>query len=201
MAFVDTYAFEESTASGPAAEMVDTGKSLAAFVGLFPPGKQYGRTTERSPNLVGLAHGMSLEGERVCNRVDALLAARDPREAYAFLDEYESMLGLPDAASVAVTRAERLLACYERLIARGDMSPDNLIAIGANLGYTIQVQFGMWNVWEVGGTCEVGTTGCQVGEPWDELLIYVTGGSNNAQLEASILRMCPAHMLVTFIYT
>lgn len=207
MAFVDVYAHEQVDSSAPAAQMVDTGRSLRRFVNLLPPGRMFGGLesaelhAERHPNLNGLVHGLALEGERVLERVDQMLAAEDPREAPEFLAEYEEMFGLPDVDGVATTIGERLKACYERKIARGDMSPDNLIQIGANLGYEVHVQFGMWNVWEVGeGACEVGETGCEVGEPWDGLVIYVVGGSNDAQLEAAISRMCPSHMEVAFIY-
>jgi len=207
MAYVDVYAFEETLSSAPAGGMVDRGRSTAAFIGLLPPGTRFGGGeaseihAERRPNLHGLVQGMAMEGERLLERVEELIAARDPRYAYSFLDEYETMLGLPDVAGVTTTAAARRLACYGRLVAQGDMSPDNLIQIGANLGYEIHVQFAMWAVWETGeGDCEVGETGCEVGEPWDGLIVYVVGGSDDANLENEISRMCPAHMWVDFVY-
>jgi hypothetical protein len=205
VAYLDVYGFEEFQMSGPAEQMLDTGRSLRAFIGLLPPGRMFGGGEpptlheERHPNLHGLVRGLSLEGERVLARIDQMVAAEDPRKAPEFLPEYEEMFGLPDATGSATTIEERAKACYERKIARGDMSPDNLKQIAANLGYTIHVQFAMWDVWESGeGGGETGET--ESGEPWDGLIIHVVGGSNDPQLEAAITRMVPAHMYVDFNY-
>lgn len=205
MAFVDTYAFEEVKTSGPAIQMVDTGRSVETFIGLLPKGRAMGGGeptalhAERHPNLNGLVHGLSLEGERVLERVDDMLDARDPRLARAFLEEYEEMLSLPDDSSAASTRTERLLACYERLVTQGDCSPDGLIAAAANLGYTIQVRFGFYNKWML-STGQLALVSLSHTTTWDRLYIYVTGGSNNAQLEAAINRLVPGHMEATYFY-
>lgn len=199
MPTVDIYARAQSNTSGPVEQMVDDGSSYRAFVGLFPPGKMFGRHEDQSPNLHGLARGLAMEGQRIRNRINALLAARDPRKAYAFLAEYEEMLGLPEADGAATTLTERLLACYERLTTPGDMSPDNLIAIGASLGYTIRIRFAKHNKWQLatGMLAKVSLSG---GAVWDRLYIYVTGGANDPQLEAAINRMIPGHMVATFFY-
>ena len=200
MAFVDTYGFAEVVSSVPGAAMVDTGKSLAGFVALFPPGRKWPRTADIGPNLVGLAHGLSLEGERILARANALLEARDPRRAYSLLAEWEELHALPDCVGASTDPVDRRQVAYARETERGDMSPDNLIRIAAALGYVISIAFGMWNVWEIGPDCEIGETGCEVGEPWDELLIYVKAGANNPALECAINRMIPVNMLATYIY-
>jgi uncharacterized protein YmfQ (DUF2313 family) len=200
--FQDTYAFEETDSSAPAENMVDSGQSLAGFVALLPPGRAWPRTIDNGPNLNGLCHGMSLEGERVLERTTDMLRARDPRFAYDLLDEFEEMLDLPDAVNAATTHAARRQVAYQRLIEQGDMSPDNLIQIGADLGYTLTIQFAMWNVWRIGeDTCEIGEGGCEIGEPWDGLTVFVDASGNDPVLEQAINRMTPAHMLVGFVYS
>lgn len=69
--------------------------------------------------------------------IDALMAELDPRTAYALLEDWERVFGLPDLCldPSTPTVQERRYALLQAIVARGGQTPAYFEAIAAALGY------------------------------------------------------------------
>ncbi len=190
-------AFEPHVASAPGVAMIYSGRSLEGFLGLLPGGIIWAH--HEGTNMRDMCDGLSMEGERVHNKIDTLIAARDPRQSFALLDEWENTLALPDCPEHATTVVERQKAAYERLVTQGDYSPDSLISTAKSLGYDIDVRFGSYFKWQL-ALQPLATFNMSRGSTWDRLYIFVASGGNDEQLECAINRLIPGHMEATFFF-
>jgi uncharacterized protein YmfQ (DUF2313 family) len=152
-------------------------------------------------NLHGMAHGMALEGERVIQGTEQMLRARDPREAYSLLGEWETLLALPDCDTASTDVDDRQAAAYARLVNQGNYSADELIKAGASLGYTIQIKHPSSYFKAQLAVYPLGTYNLSHTSTWDRIYIFLASGSNDAQLECEIDRLIPGHMVASYFYT
>lgn len=199
MAFVDTYAFEETVLSAPAVAHTNTQRVVRGYVELLPPGDLWPR--EPGTKLYELCDGLSMEGERVSEAVRTLLDSRDPRKAYDLLADYEDLLSLPETTDAATTIEARQLAAYEKLTTPGGISPDHLIEIAASLGYVIEVEHA-WIVDSESVCFEAicGEAVCAGDDAAFQIIVHVASGGANAQLEQAISRVMHQHAEVVFQY-
>jgi len=191
------------TATGPV--FVDTGRARVARANLYPPGRAFVAAFVDGTNMFAFNDGLARETERLEYNARAALAARDPREAYAYLEEWETALDLPDTADASKDPRDRRVAAYQKLVGPGGQSPDFLISVAADLGYLIEVEHnyrddsshcGPWP----SSSAMCGRNRCASGSIGHFVTIHVKGSGNDPQLEAAITRYIHPHALVTFAY-
>lgn len=102
---------------------------------LLPSGPAW--TQEPGSALQRLLGALGQALARVEQVSDSLYQETDPRQTYALLDRWETLLGLPDGCSLAgsLTVLERVQAVVTRLIDRGGQSRSDYIALAEALGY------------------------------------------------------------------
>ncbi len=199
MAFVDTNAFEQTTTAAPASSEIDSGESRRGWLGLLPPGRMWPR--HAGTNLYDFVDGIAQEGERVIQGTKQLLEARDPRNAYALLPEWEELLALPDCDTASTLPDDRRNTAYARLVNQGNFAPDELIKAADSLGYAIEIRLpSTWFKAQL-AVYTLGTYNLSHTSTWDRLYIFLPSGGNDAQLECEIDRLIPAHMVASYFYT
>lgn len=175
-------------------------RQLAA---LLPPGALW--RLEPDSWLSRLLQAVADEFARVEVRGVALVEESDPRTATETLDDWERVLGLPDADVLEIpeTDAERRLAITQKLVRVGGQSGAYFIGLAAACGYTVTIDdaYGLT-------VCRAGRV--RAGQPASsERWAYVwrmdvqapTGTAlSHSELEAIIRRVAPAHTLVRFTY-
>lgn len=176
----------------------DYRRQLAA---LLPPGPAWPRAADTT--LGRLLAAFADEFARVDARAADLLEEIDPRTTIELIADWERVTGLPDACvNVAQTLQERRNAVVARLTALGGAHFQYWIDLAASLGFTAVITDSVTvHHWELAVTnfeaqrLSVGEgPGHQVGEP---LRSY---GADDLALECLVLRLHPAHAVVTFTY-
>lgn len=106
------------------------------FLSLLPSGRAWDRNP--GSNLAALADGIGARLSLVDDRAREVLEELDPRTTSELLADWERVLGLPDPCSAtANTIAERRAQVLQRLRNVGGQTPAGLIALAAELGYTV----------------------------------------------------------------
>ena len=114
------------------------GRQLLA---LLPRGRAW--TRESGSVLARLMRGLGAEYARIDWLATRLLAEIDPRQAVLSLEEWERLLGLPDACSeLAPTNEARRRAAHAKLVSTAGVSKPDLVRLAADLGYRADV----WDV-------------------------------------------------------
>lgn len=148
---------------------------------------------------------LAVELARVGERGEDFIEETDPRTATETLDEWETMMGLPDDAieTIPVTDAARRLAITQKIVVLPDMTPQGFIDLAAECGYTVTIYDSYSDDLFRSGR---GRSGDRVyGAPWvNVFLIEVSAPAgtalSHAELEAVIRRAAPAHTYVSFEY-
>lgn len=204
MAALRTYSREESVASETNYVFVDTGRARQARADLYPPGRAYAAASSEGTNMYAFNEGLATNTERLEYDVRRALDAIDPRQAYAYLDDWETALDLPDTAFASIDPHDRRLAAYQKLVGPGGQSPDFLISVAADLGYYIEVEHNYRDdsahTGNYTSSAMCGRNRCGSGDLGHYLTIHVRGAGDDPQLEAAIKRYLHPHALVTFAY-
>jgi uncharacterized protein YmfQ (DUF2313 family) len=169
---------------------------------LLPPGKLWNLAVDSVLSKVCLALGD--EFARVDGRGADLIEESDPRTAYETLDDWERVLGLPDAAVTVIptTPEARRLAITQKYIGVGGQSAAYYEQLAAACGYTVTVDdaFGslvLRSGFRSGARC-YGTDWAFV---WQVNVSPPAGDAlTHEELEAIIRRVSPAHTTVIFVY-
>ena len=188
---------------------------LAQMQGLLPSGAAWIRET--GSTLARLLAGMAQEFARIEARITDLIAEYDPRSTTELLGEWETMLGLPDPCTAAITDIDgRRLQCWRKLAYQAGQTPAFYIAMAASIGYVIEIHefdpdVDDWDssltpligderwryVWRVdvlnAGYMDYFVAGDEAGDPLLDVL-------RMTDMECAIRTTAPAHTRVIFTY-
>ena len=100
---------------------------------LFPRGKAWEETRRDD---MGLLAGMAVELTRIDARAGDLLEEIDPGTSTELLEDWETLLGIPDECSMSLTDInERRAQARQKLAAQGGMSKGFYEAVAERLGF------------------------------------------------------------------
>lgn len=185
---------------------------LSQLQALLPRGMAWPR--DAAATLTALLRAWADELARVDGRASSLLNESDPRTTFEMLEDWERLLGLPDAClGPTATIQERRAAVVGRLTALGGQNAAYYIAVAVALGYTITVDefivhtptddalFGLYgddwaHVWRINSALD--TIRDLNVEDDVEMPLAVWG---NVLLECVMRRLKPAHTVVLFGYS
>lgn len=171
----------------------------------------------RDPNTLQgkLRASLTLEMERVEQRIDELLDELDPRTTVELLPDWERMLGLPDNCGgiVPSTLEQRLQAVIIKLRAIGGQSKQYFIDLAALYGFEIEIiEYDLF-------TCQSYCDESLYDEPWAYTFKVIAPAitswdmncesfcneylstSDNEILRCLINRYKPAHLVSLFEFT
>lgn len=205
MAAVNSYGKEETKTPEAGVAFPITGRAWKGRGQLYPPGKAYAAALHEGTNMQAVNEGLATETERLQHYTRQAERAIDPREGYAYLEEWEEALGLPEDADASLDPAQRRLAAYEKLTSPGGISPDFMEEVAAALGYEIEVEHNRISDASVCGnqtsSAMCGRNYCTNGSTLGHFCtIHVKGAGNDPQLEAAIRRYFHSHAVLTFVY-
>ncbi|AGC43248.1 hypothetical protein MYSTI_01917 [Myxococcus stipitatus DSM 14675] len=169
---------------------------------LLPPGSVWDLLTDGKLSALCLA--LAQELTRVDGRAGAVLNEADPRTATETLEDWERVLGLPDADVPVIpsTVAERRLAITQKLVRVGGQSKPYYVALAAACGYTVTIDdsYGA-TILRAGFRAGARVFGVQWAHVWRVDVQPPTGDAlSHAELEAIIRRAAAAHTVVFFRY-
>ena len=182
---------------------------------LLPTGRAWPKGPRANLNL--LLSGLSASRAALEVRSEDLIEESDPRTTSEMLEDWERVLGLPDAClPEPQSLAERRALITSRLVGLGGATPDHFIALASQAGYEVTITEG------VGAPAKAGqaAAGDPCGPGLQSLVWTVTSASTtvrtakagqakagdpiatwgNDLLECVIERASPAHTLVLFAY-
>lgn len=167
------------------------------FTALQPPGAALPvePTTQWQTLLLALAE----EFARLDARVDELWEAADPRTTAELIEEWESVVGLPDECTGDITLlSDRRNAVLGRLTAVGAQNRQYYIDLAARAGFVVTITETVAHTWQVNSpadTLQSARAGIAVaGTP---LRLY----GREAILECLLDRVKPAHTVLLFNYS
>lgn len=186
-----------------------------ALGALLPTGRAWPRANQTVQAAVLRALGSSLQ--RSDNDVTNLIIGAFPSTATVMLSEWESTLGLPDDCSIGEIDgiSDRQRAVVSKLISTGGLNRDYYIRVAAALGYTItitqfrQAMAGMSACGDALNGDEWPFT-WRINAPETTINYAIAGGSycgdplaswGNKQLECTINRLAPSHLIIIFSYS
>jgi uncharacterized protein YmfQ (DUF2313 family) len=169
---------------------------------LLPPGKLH---LESDSWLHRVIDAISFEFARVSARGAYLFEESDPRTATETLDDWESMLALPDSAvtTIPTTTAARRQAVTQKLIRQGGQHRQFYIDLAAACGYTVTIDDTYGLRVARAGRMRSGARcyGADWAHVWMMTVQAPTGSAlAHSELEAIIRRASPAHTAVLFTY-
>lgn len=205
MAAVNTYALEESTSTDGGPVYTDTGRARQARANLYPPGLAYRAADIEGTNMYAVNAGLARATERLEHDVRSALTARDPRQAYAYLEDWEDALDLPDTPNASPDPRVRRQVAYQKLVGEGGQSPDFFIQVAEDLGYLIEVEHALYDAAfycgnDADSDAQCGVATCSGEDIGHFLIIHVQGAAANAELESAITRYLHSHAVVVFAY-
>lgn len=150
---------------------------------------------------------------RIDGRVEDLLFQTNPNNATELLEDWETLLGLPDECSPSgQTLAQRQEQAYTKLVSTGGQSVAYFKEVAANLGFTIEIK-DVFGAFEAGDPCgeplfgEAWVHWWEVSSTATAFQIFRAGRSSagdplrfisNDVLQCTINKLKPAHTKVIF---
>jgi len=148
------------------------------MIQLLPPSAVL--DTSPASNISKLFDGLSLESERIENRIDILKKELNPQTAFELLNEFEAMFGLPSpCAPLGSTITERQNNACAKMVERGGQSRDYFIQLAASMGIPIIIErLALHNV-------ERDVNAGIYGQGWQYVWMVHTSASNIQQANVS----------------
>jgi len=180
---------------------------------LFPHGKAWNR--DSTGMLYQIAEGLGVEASRIDEALIQLVEDADPRTTTQLLDEWESLVKIPDECQEKAAAIEdRRRDVLRKLTNRGGASLQFFVDLAEGIGYTVTVNncfpfragvnragdrlFGdLWRFWFQVQAADFDLRVFRAGEgrAGDRLRTF-----RNDELECVIRRSAPAHTKVQFLY-
>jgi uncharacterized protein YmfQ (DUF2313 family) len=158
-------------------------------------------TRDALSTLHQLLDGLSVEFSRIHERADDLLAEMEPTGTIELLSEWESVWGLPNQCTGALsTLDERRAALLAKMIHVGQQTPGFFVRVAATLGYTIVVEENIDGdpyVWRIVSGIITTPVYARAGSARAGDQIRTWGGE---MLECAMRALNPAHLEVLFAY-
>lgn len=110
---------------------------LKAMQALLPPGLAWLREDDGA--LTKVLRAAAKEYERIDAYADNVTEEIDPRTTFEMLSDWENALGLPECGLELGPLAERREAAAAKLIETGLITLPDLVALAADLGFTITI--------------------------------------------------------------
>lgn len=118
--------------------MMTPGDYRAQLQALLPGGPAW--TREPDAVLTAMMDAMAQELARLDLRAHQLLEETDPRTAYALLDQWESVLGLPDPCTQSATGlTARRQACWRKLAYQSGQTPAFYVSLAGAIGFDVEI--------------------------------------------------------------
>lgn len=110
---------------------------LRQLQALLPPGPAWTKddSAAMTQHLAALADSLA----RADASVSQLLDEVDPRTAFAFLAEWEQLVGIGDCIEISATAEERRAAVVARLTGTGGQSKQFFVEYARSLGYDVSI--------------------------------------------------------------
>jgi uncharacterized protein YmfQ (DUF2313 family) len=155
---------------------------------------------EDSSVLARLLRALGEELARVEQRARDLLREWDPSTTEECLEDWERVLGLPDACGgLAGSADERRATVVRKFLSQGGASRAYFVALAAQLGMTVTiVELGShaWRVDVAPGDFSLESSVFRMGDRVGRRLMTRSSGL----FECILFRLKPAHTVVTFQY-